>query len=171
VIGRNSRVPIRAICIWERRGEIIWRGLVNDVTWKIGPIGVSGTAVGSVGLESSAGYLRGCFSSIFDLAIARNIRLGGTRNLQIRAEMFNAPNSSIITNRNTTANFDNPGNPVTITNLPYDANGNVVPSRSLPRGAGFGVATEYQNPANGSGAGEVLLLRLFQVLVSDRPPA
>ena len=105
-----------------------------------------GPAVGSVGLESSSGYLRGCFSSIFDLAIARNIRIGGNRNIQIRAEMFNAPNSAIITNRNTTANFESPGNPVTITNLPYDQNGNVVASRSLPRGAGFGVATAYQDP-------------------------
>ena len=60
--------------------------------------------------------------------------------------MFNAPNSAIVTNRNTTANLNSPSDPSTITNLPYDANGNVVPSRSLPRGAGFGVATEYQNP-------------------------
>ena len=34
----------------------------------------------------------------------------------------------------------------TITNLPYDAAGNVVDSRSRPRGAGFGVATGYQAP-------------------------
>ena len=31
----------------------------------------------SVGLESGSDYLRGCFSSVLDLAIARNIRLGG----------------------------------------------------------------------------------------------
>ena len=106
----------------------------------------TGPAVGSVGLESGNGYLRGCFTSIFDLAIARNIRLGGNRNLQIRAEMFNAPNSAIITGRNTTMNLNSPADPSTITNLPYDANGNVVASRSLPRGAGFGVATTYQDP-------------------------
>ena len=43
-------------------------------------------------------------------------------------------------------NFVNPNDPVTATNLPYDANGNVVASRSLPRGAGFGVANAYQTP-------------------------
>ena len=43
-------------------------------------------------------------------------------------------------------NFVNPSDPVTATNLPYDANGNVVASRSLPRGAGFGVANAYQTP-------------------------
>jgi hypothetical protein len=99
-----------------------------------------GPPVGSVGLESSNGYLRGCFTSAFDLAIARNIRIGGNR------EMFNAPNAAIITARNTTMNLESPSNPLTVTNLPYDTNGNVVASRSVPRGAGFGVATDYQNP-------------------------
>ena len=59
-------------------------------------------AVGSVGLDSGSGCLRGWLTSVFDLAIARNIRPGGNRNLQLRAEMFNAPNAAIITNRNTT---------------------------------------------------------------------
>jgi hypothetical protein len=34
----------------------------------------------------------------------------------------------------------------TITNLPYDANGNLIPSLSQPKNAGFGVATAYQIP-------------------------
>lgn len=33
-----------------------------------------------------------------------------------------------------------------MTNLPYDANGNLIESRSRPRGAGFGVATGYMSP-------------------------
>jgi hypothetical protein len=33
-----------------------------------------------------------------------------------------------------------------MTNLPFDANGNVVAARSLPKNAGFGVATAYQAP-------------------------
>jgi hypothetical protein len=43
-------------------------------------------------------------------------------------------------------NLQNPSDPVTVTNLPYNANGDLIESRSRPRGAGFGVATEYQNP-------------------------
>ena len=31
-------------------------------------------------------------------------------------------------------------------NLPFDANGNVLPNRVRPNQAGFGAATEYQNP-------------------------
>jgi len=32
------------------------------------------------------------------------------------------------------------------TNLPFDTNGDLIESRSRPRGAGFGVATGYQPP-------------------------
>jgi len=39
-----------------------------------------------------------------------------------------------------------PNDPVTAQNLPYDANGNLIDARSRPRGAGFGVATNYQLP-------------------------
>ena len=62
---------------------------------------VPGAAVGSVGLESGTNYLRGCFVSVMDLAIARNIRLGGARTIQLRVDMFNAFNQSGITGRNT----------------------------------------------------------------------
>jgi hypothetical protein len=99
----------------------------------------------SVGLESGDSYLRGCFTSTLDLAIARNIRLGGSRNVQLRLDVFNAPNSAIITGRNTTVNFNTFADP-SVTNLPYDASGNVIAARATPRGAGFGVANAYQTP-------------------------
>lgn len=34
----------------------------------------------------------------------------------------------------------------TITNLPFDANGNLIPTRSQPKNAGFGVVNGYQSP-------------------------
>ena len=83
---------------------------------------------------------------MLDLAIARNIRLGSSRNLQLRVDMFNAPNLAGVIARNTTLNLSSPNDPVTATNLPFDANGNLIDSRSRPRGAGFGVATNYQSP-------------------------
>ena len=86
--------------------------------------------VGSVGLESGNGYLRGCFQSKLDLSIARNIRLGGGRNIQLRVDMFNAPNQAIITGRNTTMNLANPNSRTAITNLPYDRR----PASSSTRG-------------------------------------
>jgi hypothetical protein len=105
-----------------------------------------GPSTNSDGLESPAGYLRGCFQSALDIAIARNFRMGGSRNLQLRVEMFNAPNQAIVTARNASMTLASPADPVTITNLPYDGSGNLIDSRSRPRGAGFGVATGYQAP-------------------------
>jgi hypothetical protein len=43
-------------------------------------------------------------------------------------------------------NLTSPKDPVRATNLPFDADGNLVATRSLPRAAGFGVATNYQAP-------------------------
>lgn len=60
--------------------------------------------------------------------------------------MFNAFNQSQVTNRNTTGQLANPSASTVFTNLPYDSTGATVASRSLPRGAGFGVATGFQAP-------------------------
>jgi hypothetical protein len=121
-------------------------GCSGDPYRQFDPFAFQGPLYSSVGLESGDDYLRECFLSTLDLSIARTIRLGGARNLQLRVDMFNAPNSAIITGRASTINLSNPNDPVTITNLPYDAAGNLIASRSLPRGAGVGVANEYQNP-------------------------
>ena len=59
--------------------------------------------------------------------------------------MFNAPNAAIITGRNSTINLNTNTEPIpAMTNLPFDAAGNVIPARATPRGAGFGVANTYQ---------------------------
>ncbi len=61
-------------------------------------------------------------------------------------DFFNAPNFAASTGRDATMNMASPSAPSTIRNLPYDENGNIIESRSRPRGAGFGVATAYQTP-------------------------
>jgi hypothetical protein len=80
-----------------------------------------------------------------DMTIARTIRLGGGRQFQIRVDAFNAFNQATITGRNTTLSVASPtdGTPA---NLPFDAPGNLIVSRSLPKNAGFGVVNDYQNP-------------------------
>jgi hypothetical protein len=42
--------------------------------------------------------------------------------------------------------LQNPLSPTTIRNLPFDEDGNLIDARSRPRGAGFGVANNYQSP-------------------------
>jgi len=105
-----------------------------------------GPGVGSVGLESGNNYMKGCTSIGLDLAINRTVRLGESRTVQMRVDMFNAPNLARISGRNTSMSLGSPSDPTTILNLPYDSAGNVIASRSKPRGAGFGVATDYQSP-------------------------
>ena len=107
-----------------------------------------GPLSGSVGLESGSGYLRGCFQQVLDLTIARNIRMGGARNLQLRVDMFNAPNSAGIIGRNTSMTLASPADPVTVSNLPYDAQGNILPNRVRPATSGFGQANTWQAPRN-----------------------
>jgi hypothetical protein len=120
-----------------------------------------GPLTGSVGLESGASYLHGCFASALDLSIARNIRLPGSKNIQIRADLFNAPNAAGITNRNATLNLSTPSDPVTNVAPVFDpvtgllnnginltSTGAVSTDRSKPKNAGFGVATGYQSPRN-----------------------
>jgi hypothetical protein len=119
-------------------------GCSGDVYRQFNTAAFNGPAVGSVGLESSPNVVKGCFQSALDLSIARTIRIGGGRTVQLRLDMFNAPNQAIVTGRNSTVNLGSPSDPVTATNLPYDASGNLVASRSLPKNAGFGVVTGFQ---------------------------
>ena len=122
--------------------------------------GVPGTALNSVGLESGNDYLRGCFTSVLDLAIARNIRLGGGRNIQLRVDMFNAPNPAIITGRNTTMNLASPtirSRSPTCRTMP---NGDLMPTAfAAERGAGFGVGDRLPGAADDSVTGALLVLR------------
>ncbi len=52
--------------------------------------------------------MHGCWQSIWDLSLARNIRLGGKRSFQFRAEFYNAFNSAFVTGRNTGVQYTNP---------------------------------------------------------------
>jgi hypothetical protein len=123
------------------------KGCTDNVYQQFNTSAFAGPLTNSVGLESGTGYLRGCFTSALDLAIARNIKLGSGRNLQLRVDLFNAPNSAIITNRNTTLLLSSPTDPITNQAPVFDpVTGALNVNRSLPKNAGFGVATQYQSP-------------------------
>ena len=122
-------------------------GCSSDPLRQFSAAAFTGPGPGSLGLESGNGYLRGCFVSQLDLAVARNVQVGvGNSSVQVRLDIFNLFNQAAVTNRNMTMQMASPSTPNAITNLPYDASGAVIDARSRPRGAGFGVATEYQNP-------------------------
>jgi hypothetical protein len=123
---------------------------------------VAGPQFNSVGLESGRNYLTACPDHTTDLAIARNIRFGGSRQVQLRLDAYNAFNTAIVTGRSTTANFQSPSdmtlrNPQYVVNpgdttLAPGATGTVIaPGRDLPRNAGFGAANAWStNQINGN---------------------
>ena len=135
------------------------QGCSSDLYRQFDTSAFAGPLVNSVGLESGSDYLRGCFSHVTDLSIARNIRLPGDRTIQLRADLFNAFNRAGITGRNTTLQLNTPADPITnvqpafdpITGLLNDgvnltSTGAVSPNRSQPKNAGFGVANAFQAP-------------------------
>jgi len=77
------------------------------------------------------------------MAVARNIRLGGNRNLQFRLDVFNVFNTVIFNDRNSTVIYRSPTDQ-TIVNSQFLPDGSLDPTRLTPRTAGFGAATNAQ---------------------------
>ena len=129
------------------------------------PAAFQGPLVGSVGLESGNDYLRGCFTSVLDLSIARNIRLGGGReHPAARRHVQRAQRRRGITGRNTTMNLSNPNDPVTITEPAVRRERQ--PDRRAVAAARRRVRRREQLPGAraGAGADPLLVLRnLFSV--------
>jgi len=122
-------------------------GCSNDPLKAFNTAAFKGPSAGSVGLDSGSGYLRYCFQSKADVSLSRSIKIGEKGHaVSFRLDAYNAFNQAAVTGRNTQMIFASPASNTTITNLPYDANGNVVSSFSRPRGAGFGVANGFQSP-------------------------
>jgi hypothetical protein len=103
----------------------------------------AGPVAPSLGLESGRNLLRECANNTWDIAIARNFRLGGGRQIQVRAEMFNAFNTVIYNSVQTNLQLVSPTNQ-TVRNPQYLPDGSVDPDRLLPNDAGFGAVTGAQ---------------------------
>ena len=75
-----------------------------------------------------------------DMAVSRDIRMGGTRNLEFRLDVFNVFNTVIITNRQNQVQYNSPTD-LSLRNSQTLADGSIDPARIPPRNAGFGAAT------------------------------
>ena len=71
----------------------------------------SGPTYPSLGMESGRNYMTGCWYGIWDLAISRNIRLGGSRFVQLRLEAYNAFNTVSYSGRIDDHAVDQPDQP------------------------------------------------------------
>jgi hypothetical protein len=94
---------------------------------------------GSKGDESSRFFVRAPPLNNLDMSLSKNFGFVRSMKFEVRLDMFNALNHTQFTGVNATANFASLTNP-TITNLPYDASGNLV------RPNGFGAMNGVAPP-------------------------
>jgi hypothetical protein len=80
---------------------------------------------GSDGAESARFFVRQPPVNNVNLSITKRVALVGRSQFEFRVDMFNALNHTQFTTVNNTVNFRSLTDP-TITNLPYDANGNLT---------------------------------------------
>ena len=103
---------------------------------------VSGPTYGSTGMESGRNVLIGCATHRTDLAIARNIKVGGNRQLQFRVDAYNLFDQAYVNGRNNSVNYNSPTDQ-TVRNSQFLPDGTVDPNRVQPRNAGFGAANSW----------------------------
>jgi hypothetical protein len=89
---------------------------------------------GSLGFESARYFLHGPPIDNLDLSVSKSFSLGGRRRVELRLDAFNALNHTQLAAVNGQVNFKSLDDP-TITNLPFDAAGNLVNTN------GFGTVT------------------------------
>ncbi|ODS59594.1 MAG: hypothetical protein ABS36_01310 [Acidobacteria bacterium SCN 69-37] len=119
-------------------------GCSGDQYRQFNAMAVTGPSFYSVGLDSGRNAMRGCVQRDVDISLARNIRLGGGRNIQLRMDAFNAFNIVTYTNRQGQIQMNNPVQK-TVINSQYLADGSMDPGRTRPQNAGFGAVTSAAN--------------------------
>ena len=87
----------------------IGSGCSSDPYAQFNASAFAGPTYGSIGNESGVNLLNGCWDKTTDLSIARNVRLGGARQVQFRIDLFNAFNSVVINARNTGIQYNSAG--------------------------------------------------------------
>jgi hypothetical protein len=99
----------------------------------------SGPTYGSLGMESGRNYMNECFINLWDLAVTRVFRLGGSRSVQVRAEVFNAFSTVVYDDFETTLQLVSPTDQA-VRNAQFNEDGTLNQNRLTPRTAGFGAA-------------------------------
>jgi hypothetical protein len=100
---------------------------------------VSGPDYGSIGMESGRNMMRGCMQRDIDMSLARNIRLGGGRAVQLRLDTFNTFNIVNFTGRQAQLQLTNPVAKGIRNNQFPD--GVLDEERLRPQNAGFGAVS------------------------------
>jgi hypothetical protein len=91
--------------------------------------------------------MRACPNKIVDFSLSRDIRVGASRGLEFRLDIFNVFNTVVITDRQAQIQYVSPTN-LTIRNSQTLPDGSIDPNRLTPRTAGFGAATNAMDLRN-----------------------
>jgi hypothetical protein len=97
--------------------------------------------VGSIGMESSSNHLFGPGINNWNLSLEKSFGMTERLRLRLRLDAFNAFNNTQFSGYNATVNFRSLTDP-TVTNLPYDANGNLIWAQRN----GFGTVNGARDP-------------------------
>ena len=151
----NYRARIRTV------GDI-GSGCSSDQYAQFNATAFAGPTYNSLGDESGANLLNGCWDKTTDLAIARNIRVGGSRQVQFRLDLFNAFNAIVINARNTTIQYNSPSAATTITNNQFNADGTRQPRATDAGDRRRGRGHRRAGDAHGADAASVHVLGAFQ---------
>lgn len=119
------------------------RGCSGDRYRQFATDAFSGPLPGSLGLESGRNVLGGCADKTTDLSLARTIRIGGGRAVQVRADVFNAFNTVVYNGRVTQLQLVSPTNQ-TVRNPQFLPDGQLDQTKLRPNAAGFGAVTSAQ---------------------------
>jgi len=106
-------------------GDPISSGWSDDPYRQFNVAAFTAPQPGSIGLETPRYTMRGPTYSNINLSVSKSLPLGGSRRFEVRLDAFNAFNSVQWSGVNRTLNVVSLTNH-TVTNLPYDASGNLV---------------------------------------------
>ena len=118
-------------------------GCSNDQYRQFNTAAFAAPGYTSTGLESGASLLGGCFDKTTDLSIARNIKILGSRQAQLRIDLFNVFNTVVIDGRVNQLQLNSPTD-LTVRNPQVNADGTLNQTRLKPKDAGFGAANSAQ---------------------------
>ena len=155
-------------------------GCSGDQYVQFNTAAVTGPTYGSLGLESGRNIMRACPNKIVDLSLSRDIRVGASRALELRLDLFNAFNTVVISNRQNEIQFVSPTD-LTIRNSQTLANGSIDPARLDAENRGLRCGDRRNGYADHADAGSVPVLdsrttagdwetRVSQSPVPSRPP-
>jgi hypothetical protein len=124
-------------------GDTISKGWSSDPYNQFNVAAFTSPQVGSIGLESPRYTMHLPPARTLDLSISKSFPFGGRRRLEIRLDAFNVLNLVNYSSVNSTIYFKSLTDP-TITNLPYDADGNLVNKNGVGTISNVGPARQLQ---------------------------